>query len=186
MIILEGTDNTGKTTLAQDLVARFHHLGLYMVKSPGSGPTLGDWIIKELKKNDQAAIYDRFFFSEYVYGPVLRGKVCYTRTQDPEMVRLMCKAQPVVIWCSRPPERIAVSFDEREQMEGVVDNLKQIEEKYQQVMLGYLYLLRYFVKYDYEQPSNLKNVCMVIQKYFLDRLGFSANFEVYNSRSTSP
>jgi thymidylate kinase len=182
MIVVEGCDNTGKTTLIQTLVARFP--GLHSIKSPGPGAALGQWVIDELSKDDLYAIYDRFFFSEYVYGPILRGKVCYSKAQQGRIRHLMRTQKPVVIWCSRPLKRIAESFYDREQLEGVADNLPQIEEAYYRVMMEFLNQTKipYFSAYNYESSSDLTVVTRVVQKYLLDRTGFAAKLEEIYSK----
>ena len=134
MIIVEGCDNTGKTTLIKNLTKRFPILE--PIKSPGPGPDLARWICKELlvNKHSKVKIYDRFFFSEFVYGPVLRGGVCYKPNEEEFIWEFLKVLKPLTIICHRNLLSTAYeTLNEREQMEGVEENYLSLSKKYQEV-----------------------------------------------------
>lgn len=106
MIIVEGMDNTGKTSLIRELVDRFPQLQL--AKSPGPVTRQNllkciEWVTHAIRNPNPCVVYDRYSpISERVYGPVLRGKDQYgSYTFD--LLRLtLRRQQPLIIYC-RPP-----------------------------------------------------------------------------------
>ena len=74
IVILEGPDGGGKTTLAKELVARgfdYFHDGL-----PPSGRdnvAYYTWILEQAGKRDKNSVFDRLWLGERIYGPVARG-----------------------------------------------------------------------------------------------------------------
>ena len=71
LIIIEGMDNTGKSTLVKKLSSYLPHHEV--VVSPGPCAEHVQWCKDELARTD-SRIYDRFpIFSETVYGNIIRG-----------------------------------------------------------------------------------------------------------------
>lgn len=75
MIIVEGADGTGKSTAAQKIADA---LSAPLFHAPGPGP---QWLPFHLAAfsfhaaNPKAiVVYDRFYYSEFIYGPILREK----------------------------------------------------------------------------------------------------------------
>lgn len=98
MIICEGPDNSGKTTLANELAERF---GLEYCKSRGPG-TNYDWWMQILTDSPEAlseVVLDRFYFSELVYGIIVRGRIKLDPQQREVVESLLTTAQPLVVRC---------------------------------------------------------------------------------------
>ena len=127
-IIVEGADNTGKTTLVDQLANVFPVLERR--KSPGPSPTLSEWITHELLVRTGIKIYDRFFLSELVYGPILRGKACFSGAEQSSIFEMLRTVKPLTIICVRSTEELLETANEREQMGGVVENLERIQKAY--------------------------------------------------------
>jgi DNA polymerase III delta prime subunit len=76
VIILEGPDGAGKTTLA-DLLANYHGFVRWHTNKPSRNEyvfkTYTDLLIKALN-HDQPVVFDRLHLGETIYGPVMRGK----------------------------------------------------------------------------------------------------------------
>lgn len=70
MIVLEGGDKTGKTTLAKALVKVY---GLRYLHFGPPGPNAMKEYTEALQAIKQPTVCDRFFVGELVYGPMLRG-----------------------------------------------------------------------------------------------------------------
>lgn len=133
MVVVEGMDNTGKTTLGKALSDYFSVL---LIRSLGHQKNLViwvDWILEQLRAQQYEAgrpgvIYDRWpTISESVYGPELRGTYAFQNLTwlDEAFWRL----NPVVIYC-RPPKAKILQFGKREQMTGVKKNAAELIRHY--------------------------------------------------------
>jgi hypothetical protein len=88
-IIIEGIDNSGKSTLALELAKR-----LYMPvinRIPGDDEPFEN-IVVYFSFAEQGYIVDRLHISEMVYGPIKRNAVCFT-DKEYEMVETMLSNQ---------------------------------------------------------------------------------------------
>lgn len=101
IIILEGADGTGKTTLARLLETqygfRYHHEG-----PPPKGVDLLRYyahIFYTACKETQPVVFDRLHVGEAVYGPLLRGS-SYGTAEIKLMNRLILAAGANVTWCN--------------------------------------------------------------------------------------
>ena len=78
VIILEGENKTGKTTLANFLKDKY---GFKYVKcsQPKRDPYVEYIeIIKKIARSTSDVVIDRFIYGEFVYGPLYRGKSALT------------------------------------------------------------------------------------------------------------
>jgi len=98
MIIVEGPDSSGKTTLAKELASQF---GLNYLKSPGPKTDYDWWMSVLTLPTDQLAklICDRFLFSEFVYGPIVRGKIKLSPLEIDLVISMLVTAEPLVVHC---------------------------------------------------------------------------------------
>ena len=84
IVIIEGADKTGKTTLAKKLAAdlgwRYEHFG-----APAKGSRAADQYLNYLKNLKRPTIIDRFHIGETIYGKLLRGE---SQVNDQEMTVL--------------------------------------------------------------------------------------------------
>lgn len=143
MIIVEGMDNTGKTTLVEKLKTEFE---LEPVRSPGPKPyrelfefvdkyasAMEEVRSKQGTTKDYPFIHDRFpIFSDRVYGAVLRKINPFEELDEGRwLVERIRKVGAVVIYC-RPQrtEKILSFEDGRKQMDGVEENAKRLLEVY--------------------------------------------------------
>ncbi len=148
MLIVEGFDNTGKSTLAEALKAKYGFSEI--VKSPGAVPyrklfLFADKYISGMEKirlsekpiTTYPVLHDRFpVFSDQVYGSILRGINPFIELNEGEwLTTRLGRVSPTVIYC-RPPTNVIIKFeDEREQMEGVEDNALVLLGKYDEMMM---------------------------------------------------
>jgi hypothetical protein len=139
VIIVEGPDGAGKTTLIGRLC---QDLGLIkrgkFVKSNGDGSgtndLFGDAYVDVVNQPDMGMmIYDRHpMISEYVYGPIVRGNLPpdFCTPQAHATLRLMAK-QVLVVWCLPPLNAVKDNvMDDGEQMNGVQKNIDAIHQMY--------------------------------------------------------
>lgn len=74
IIIVEGPDGAGKTTLINKLLTQYPHAKTYHFGAPAKGEDqLLRYALPMINSPDDMLIYDRSWYSEFVYGPVMRG-----------------------------------------------------------------------------------------------------------------
>lgn len=163
IIIVEGMDNTGKTTLVEQLV---RETGYDRVRS--SGPqSLEDMIDKvETCLTSDNIIYDRFpLISEEVYGPALRGYSLWEFSRWREYFIQLLQLKPLFIYCRPARETILRSINQREQLEGVVERASVIIDIYDRV---FDHLRRFYpmdvVVHNYREDPLAKNIFQIIKR----------------------
>lgn len=146
MIIVEGPDGAGKTTLINRLSTDLQlPVASKFVKSSGEGSGTNDLFGEAYKDvvtmlDRPTMIYDRHpLISEYIYGPIVRG-VLPPDFLSPKAHALMrmFEDQVHVIWCL-PAMQICydnvADIDSAEQMEGVHSNIEAIWSMYHSMRL---------------------------------------------------
>jgi len=138
MIIVEGMDNTGKTTLVRKLTSM---LPLKKYKSPG--PDIGEaeqieWVRDRLEDPDEWVIFDRFpLISEPIYGGHIRG---YHNFEDPSkqyLYDMFKDKNPLIIYCRPPRDKILSFEDGRIQMDGVKAKGSILLNEYDRMMTDF-------------------------------------------------
>ena len=137
MIIVEGPDGAGKTTLIKSL----HELTGFSVAPRVVGQNteamidLKEWVENNLDLGPHDAIYDRYrLISEFIYGPVLR------KTQQPgftdidwvlhNLYRMYDALDPIVIYCLPPLDEVVENLNGDPDNVRVVDHIEQIYTAY--------------------------------------------------------
>lgn len=127
MVIITGMDNSGKTTLCNQLSER---MGLAVIHSAGPELTPDEkrvWTLDQLareKVTPNRVIYDRFMpLEEMVYGEVLRDHSDFHFGDI--YLEMLAEINPTIIY-TRPPRRIILEDNGREQMIGVREKGKKL------------------------------------------------------------
>jgi len=156
MIIVEGCDNAGKTTLVSKLSADHRLLVLNNRQRPLSLQDSDDYLKLTIPLAQRfKTIFDRWQpISEPIYGPICRNTYLFESVDIAfqHKALLMAKLQPMVIYC-RPSNEKILNFGDREQMDGVILNATKIIDGYDRMMdwiAGYWFPV---VRYDYEHDN---------------------------------
>lgn len=137
MIIVEGPDGAGKTTLVNELQESFGlQVGqrgtkdrdlLWTVTRPDTYKALAEAI-----RGDQPpVIWDRLYYSELVYHDIT-GRHCQFSESEQFFIEQVIEAiYPPVIVCLPLWETVRANVAKDHQMEGVVDNALKIYRRYE-------------------------------------------------------
>ena len=175
MILLEGLDNTGKTTLAERIIQEYPRL--HMRPSIGNKHDLN---LIRMQAQDEAMndhplmVADRSrLISEYVYNPVLGSReLAFPYISWLFWIAHFTSKHHLIIFCERDIDHIRSSFDEREQLGGVAANLYGLEYRYRQMMdmVELLFDVQtesnsQFIRYNFEYPAQYAYVKECIEAY---------------------
>jgi hypothetical protein len=172
MVIVEGCDNTGKTTLIEKLMADFPIL-VRAPKSPGPAPGDEQWdfmmgYLSKPPKETTPIIFDRFpLISEPVYGVAVRDGSALDGDKIKLGTKLLRKHQPLIIYAERSKEDILKTFHEREQLEGVEDKINIILTLYEFELAFYPDCT---IRYDYGKGGDYLKIKQCVANYLRRRI----------------
>lgn len=162
MIIIEGPDGVGKTTLSKRLSK---DLGVPLapkkhVEAPKDPRTytykaLGPAVTGE----GDPLIWDRLFFSELVYGTIVRDGPALSMPEQAYVMRVLKTLGCPVIFCSAPADVIDKNVKRSKQMRGVKRNLTKIVDAY-----------RYYAQFAKQQRLNV---------YYFDYIQFRSKHYIH-------
>jgi hypothetical protein len=173
MIIVEGMDNTGKTTLIQRLIRETGRGYLSAMVSLGPSKTILEqfhWVDKQIalaKMGGPLTVYDRFLpICDVIYGPIVRNGSLWG-INHLIIDQLLKEVNPLIIYC-RPSDSKVLGFEDgREQMEGVVENGQKLLDKYDVVIAKLKEIGFEVIPYDLEM-NDLQNKNDKTYKYSFD------------------
>ena len=160
MIIVEGCDNTGKSTLVQKLSGDLKLLTINNRRRPESISDSWDYLYAVAPLAARfPTIADRWQpISEPIYGPICRNTQIFSlreiELQHEYLTSWDALKKPTLIFCRPPLDRI-LQFGTREQMEGVIDNARRIVSAYDTEMARLEHHTNYFniVRWDFAHDS---------------------------------
>lgn len=138
MIVVEGLDNTGKTTLVSKILEEFPELvyrpsignkhDLNQIRDQAATEAF-DWSTMKWTVADRSRL-----ISEYVYNPILKGRpLAYPFHTFLEMFGTFVQQTNLVILCHRNRLHLEGTFDEREQLGGVRQHLTDLDNQYSRI-----------------------------------------------------
>lgn len=156
-IVIFGCDNSGKTTLSNNIISYLKELGKRVEYKHSLGPNVTleqqKKFMEENLSNDVITIFDRFpFIEEGVCGIVLRGYNSFdtgNEDEDEKYEEELLSKVDLFIMCY-PGLFEVIDWGEREQMFGVKENIVNLIKGYNMVAVN-LKNLGYPVKeYNYK------------------------------------
>src|SRR6185503_18246644 len=150
-------DGSGKTTLIDRL--RYDFDELVLVRNPlDDKQDFVTWWPQELDREPSkiVPIHDRFFYSEIVYGPVIRGKINAPQALV-DNAALFLRHTALLIY-ARPHSDIIrqiVMDDDRVDMDGVKEHFDDLLGLYDNVMaVEKEWFKKRFVRYDWNNEND--------------------------------
>lgn len=137
MIIVEGPDGAGKSTLVKELQELFPQLligergvddrdKLWEVTRPDTYRAICESLTSE-----NPHIWDRLFWSEFAYWRITSRECQFTGRDEHLIPNLIADLKVPVIWCMPPFEIVKENVMKEHQMEGVIRHIESIYELYQ-------------------------------------------------------
>lgn len=135
LVILEGPDGAGKTTLAQSLAEQYG--GLYVHRT--YSPTMDIWEhhaealqIAQARAHEQLVIVDRLWPSELIYGRVFRGKGYYGPYNARSMDRVSLRFSAIHVLCIPDDIEYIVKTHAEKRAKGLemFDTVREVAVRY--------------------------------------------------------
>lgn len=180
MVIIEGPDHGGKSTLIKHLQEYFGDAvelsaPSRMSKDERNDPAFRDPITVHertysaiahkghLTGQGPVVLHDRLFFSALVYDEVFGREPTFNWAESVHIRRLLTAVTPPIVFCLPPLERITSHIYGSNEMEGVTDNITAIYKGYE--VLSALSNPT-ITRYDYTRgPAAKQRICGVIERY---------------------
>lgn len=149
-IVVFGPDNSGKTTLVQNI----HDALPYFNKSHSLGPVSVEEMLKYTEDNlnsEEDFIFDRFpMIEEATCGYVLRGLNKFENMID--KVLDCFERVDLFIYCD-PGLAVIMNWGDREQMDGVKDNIGRLKMAYDGVYKTLLSIQCPVIRYNWKNDE---------------------------------
>ena len=133
MLIIEGIDGVGKTTLVEHLQS--YGMKKYHFDYDSKNMDLFSKYMKVLLEDDSELVLDRSFISEMVYGPVIRNK-CKLSLEDYTKLLITYKnAGAKIIYLTAPKDVLLKRRnDEKSDYEVIANHYEELNKKYDEIM----------------------------------------------------
>lgn len=171
MIIFEGPDGAGKTTLIQEVVKEFKLPVAPRVVSKDAEAMvdLKRWTEKNLAEGFQYTIFDRHrLFSEPIYGPILRDDA-EPGFNDVEWLhqqfwQLYTSVKPVIVYCLPSLNRVQTNVRDDPDNTVVKRKIRSIHNLYLTKAATDIATYDRAVLYDYTKPHTKRRVFLAISE----------------------
>lgn len=151
IIIIEGPDGSGKTSLANQLSRQTGYPIIHR-SSPKTEEEKKQMLAEYLLtiKSNKNVIFDRCWYSEMVYGPVMRDDSVISFPGMYELERMLAKTGAIVIYCTGPEPALWMRCTKRgEDYITCRDDFKEIHARYEELMSVPHYIP--VVRYEYKE-----------------------------------
>lgn len=133
ILIIEGIDGSGKSTLVRDLRSLINGVFLSTSGPPGDQQLYRETMWIQQKPSDTTLVLDRFrLTSELVYGPLLRGS---SRVDKSYVLDWFRAFEPIFVLCDPGLTEVRSNIIEGKHLEGVADRIPAIYEAYQRLCI---------------------------------------------------
>lgn len=168
-VIVIGMDNTGKSTLCENLAKELKLEHLHSLGYKPSKETLLNFMAYNLT-NEKDVIFERFsFFDEIIYGPVLRYYTKFNIGDD--FYYNLLEKEPYIIYC-RPEDNVIFNWGNREQMDGVIEHEQELLNRWDALVDILKEDGFKVIDYDYTKDSTSKLIKEIKGEEDVSKLGF--------------
>lgn len=140
IIVIEGADFSGKSTLANDLMQKYrNHVYIHCAVTPDIHALHTNAILNAIHlSEDFTVIIDRLHYSELVYGPIFRNGVSYDVETFDKIYSSETYQQIRKILCLPPKEIVLEGFKKRAARGGeMFDTVEKVYDEYAKNPLGW-------------------------------------------------
>lgn len=176
MLIIEGTDGLGKTTLCGHLLASGTPFGPVVYRRLGLLPGNWNYYDDYVNRMLHLQIQDRFFLSEYAYGPVCRGGTPLTLDMIKRLSEQLDTVGGVTLVITADDEIIRRQFENRPDELYKLEQVLKVNERFIKVWeeLGAESIasayMRYHMGKDDPMPSQNEDMVAGVQNEWFNRL----------------
>jgi hypothetical protein len=128
VIVLDGCDGTGKTTLAEELREQFGYAITHSGRTPDGIDLAGRY--RQLLAMPGRLVLDRSFISELVYGPLLHGRSRITQQAAVSLAQDVAQRGGTLVHLTGAPEAIAARLRARDGAAPPVDRIRAITDAF--------------------------------------------------------
>jgi thymidylate kinase len=169
MVVIEGPDGSGKTTLCNRLLAEgFVSKVLPSPRIPANKNAERmkyetDRYLKLYGDNNTVAV-DRYLFSEVVYGKILRGKSVFSQAEYMNKLIQLMMAGSIVIFCM--PNKLI--FKEKENPQ-VIEKQEEIKAGYQNAIRDQAFTSERTYVYRWDDPEDFTHLTSFLERFEVTR-----------------
>lgn len=132
MIIVEGIDGVGKTTIANYLSKKGYFT--YHFPFDEKNSDIEEKYLSLLEHDTRNMLLDRCFISELVYGPVLRKHCKLSKQQLENILNRYMKINPIVLYLKANKDDILIRRkNDNEDYSMLLDNFDSLSDRYEKV-----------------------------------------------------
>lgn len=172
MIIVSGPDNSGKTSLVNELC---NGGGLIKIPKCKAFPLwehpaeYAEWIRDVLLSSPDNGIVDRCFIDELTYGPIIRGRISFSSIDLASIYSIYRVVKPLLIITDPGVDSIIATYENREQYPNVSQNL-EVRDKYYEVVANTPFYKAPLYIFNYNFDPDYTLVKSVIKHYLKEEV----------------
>jgi thymidylate kinase len=128
VIVLEGCDGAGKTTVADALVSVYGYTSIHCGRTPDDTDLVGRY--REILARSGRLVLDRSFLSELVYGPLYHGRSRLSITDATNLALAVAERDGVLVHLTGQPEKIATRLQSRDGWSPSLSEIRELLDSY--------------------------------------------------------